>query len=163
MKDKIYTMLNTQIQKELESAYAYLDLAVFFDSLALSGFSRWYKIQAEEEEKHAMKIYDYLFDSDLVVQLYPLSSLREKPKSISAALNTALSHEIEVTGLIYAIYQEAEKEGDLATRDFLGWFVSEQLEEESTARRMIEDYKMFGCSSEGLFLLNEKLMKRKAA
>ena len=34
MKERILELLNNQIQKEFESAYAYLDLAVFFDSLS---------------------------------------------------------------------------------------------------------------------------------
>ena len=161
MKDKIYNMLNEQIQKEFESAYAYLDIAAFFDSLALSVFSRWYKIQAEEEEKHAMRIYDYIYESGHMVKLLPLSTLKDKPKSILGALNLALTHEEEITGMINTINSTASREEDYATQNFLVWFMAEQREEESSARKMIEDYKMFGGSSEGLYLLNEKLMKRK--
>lgn len=161
MKDKIYNMLNEQIQKEFESAYAYLDIAAFFDSLALSGFSSWYKIQATEEEKHAMRIYDYIYESDHMVKLLPLSTLKDKPKSIAGALNLALTHEVEITAMIDAINLAASREDDYATQNFLAWFIREQREEEASARKMIEDYKMFGGSSEGLFLLNEKLMKRK--
>ena len=163
MKERILELLNNQIQKEFESAYAYLDLAVFFDSLSLPGFSNWYMAQAAEEEKHALRIYNYVFDSGEVVKLMPVSPLKEKPRSIIAALSTAFNQEKEVTRLIQVIYRVCEQEEDYATKNFLEWFIAEQREEETNARTMIEDFKTFGSSAEGLFILNQKLMKRKIA
>ncbi|MCQ2596992.1 MAG: ferritin [Treponema sp.] len=161
MKERILTLLNSQIEKEFESAYAYLDIAAFFDSLSLCGFSRWYKIQAREEELHAMKIYDYIFESDEMVELKMIYPLKEKPRSIATALNLALNHEKEVTRAIHAIYKAAQDEEDYVTTNFLEWFIAEQKEEEDTARKMIAEFKMFGGTSEGMFLLDDKLKKRK--
>lgn len=163
MKERILELLNNQVQKEFESAYVYLDLAAFFDSICMPGFSSWYMIQAAEEEKHAMKIYNYIFDSDETVSLMPLSPLKEKPRSISSALTAALNHEKEITRLIDVIYRACIQEEDFATKNFLEWFIAEQREEESTARKMITDFKAFGGSAEGLYLLNQKMMKRKGA
>lgn len=161
MKERVFNLLNSQVQKEFESAYAYLDLAAFFESISLTGFSKWYYVQAREEEKHAMKIFRYIFDEDHKVQLMPLSPLKERPKNISAALNIALSQEIEITRLIHTIYRVALEEEDFATKNFLEWYVSEQVEEEVNARKMVEDYKLYGSTADGLFLLNQELSKRK--
>lgn len=43
------SMLNTQIQKEFESAYIYLGFAAFFDMKGLAGFAEWYKQQAKTQ------------------------------------------------------------------------------------------------------------------
>ena len=46
---KISTLLNAQINKELFSAYVYLDISNYFYDEGLEGFGNWYKIQAKEE------------------------------------------------------------------------------------------------------------------
>ena len=48
LHEKIASLMNTQINKEMFSAYLYLDFANFFESKGLSGFASWYKIQAKE-------------------------------------------------------------------------------------------------------------------
>ncbi|HPP30420.1 MAG TPA: ferritin, partial [bacterium] len=60
MDNTLYKELNEQVRKELYSAYLYMSMASYFDSLKLKGFAHWMKVQAEEESSHAMKIYDYL-------------------------------------------------------------------------------------------------------
>ena len=41
--------MNSQINKEMFSAYLYLDFANFYESKGLLGFANWYKVQAKEE------------------------------------------------------------------------------------------------------------------
>jgi hypothetical protein len=55
MLDKtVETLLDEQINKELYSAYLYLDFSVYYAEQGLDGFANWYKIQAQEERDHAM-------------------------------------------------------------------------------------------------------------
>ena len=104
------SMLNTQIQKEFESAYIYLGFAAFFDMKGLAGFAEWYKQQAKEEEEHAMKIYDYLCKVNQPVELMPIGAPKNKPETISQVLKQSLEHEEYVTNLITTLYFQAEKE-----------------------------------------------------
>ena len=45
MDKKVAGLLNDQINKELYSAYLYLDMANFYSSKGLDGFANWYEIQ----------------------------------------------------------------------------------------------------------------------
>ncbi len=157
----ISTLLNAQIQKEFESAYIYLGFAAFFEQKGLSGFAKWYKIQAREEESHAMKFYDYLCRTDQKIDLLPINAPQKKPESIDQTLKAGLVHEEYVTGLISNIYFQAEKENDLFTLNFLEWFITEQLEEEENARTLITKYEIFGSTPEGLYALDKELSQRK--
>lgn len=160
MSTLLSSMLNTQIQKEFESAYIYLGFAAFFDRKGLPGFSGWYKIQAKEEESHAMKIYDFLCKINQPVELLPIAAPKEKPETISQVLAKALEHEEYVTNLISTIYFQAEKEKELFAKNFLEWFISEQLEEEQNAKELIGKYEIFGSTPEGLYALDKELGHR---
>ena len=151
------SMLNTQIQKEFESAYLYLGFAAFFEHQGLQGFSEWYRQQAEEEKEHAVKIYDYLCKTGQTVELLPISALKAKPASIQQALEKSLEHEEYITSLITALYFQAEKEKDLFAKNFLNWFVNEQFEEEQKAGELIIKYNLFGSTPEGLHALDKEL------
>ncbi|MCK4833020.1 MAG: ferritin, partial [Anaerolineales bacterium] len=59
---KIQNAINDQIQRELESAQIYLSMAAYFDSVNLPGFAQWMKMQFQEEQAHAFRFYDYVFD-----------------------------------------------------------------------------------------------------
>ena len=42
MDAKVHELLNDQINKELYSAYLYLDIANYYAAKGLDGFSNWY-------------------------------------------------------------------------------------------------------------------------
>ena len=52
--------LNKQVNRELYSAYLYLAMSSHFETVNMKGFARWMRVQAKEEQIHAMKIYDYI-------------------------------------------------------------------------------------------------------
>ena len=66
---KVADLLNDQINKEMYSAYLYLDFANFYTHKGLNGYANWYNVQAKEEMDHAMGILQYLQDNDYEVTL----------------------------------------------------------------------------------------------
>lgn len=163
MNNTISSMLNTQIQKEFESAYIYLGFAAYFDSVGMKGFAHWYKVQAQEELKHGKKIYNYLNDKNVEINLLEIPAPKEKIETTIDALEMGLQHEQYITALINNIYSEAEKQHDFDTKNFLEWFISEQHEEEVNAESLLESYNVFGVSPEGMYFLDRELLQRKAA
>ncbi|MBQ0052019.1 MAG: ferritin [Treponema sp.] len=160
MKKEIFNLLNTQVQKEFESAYIYLYFASYFDANGLCGFGNWYKMQAQEEISHGMKIYDYLHETDETLRLLPIGAPDLETDSIIQVLEETLEHEEYVTALINTIYAEAVNAHDYRTRNFLEWFISEQREEEAQVQVLIEKYSLFGTEGSGLMLLDKELSKR---
>ena len=50
LTDSIVSMITEQINKELYSAYLYLDMANYYADRGYDGFENWFKVQAQEEE-----------------------------------------------------------------------------------------------------------------
>ena len=160
MDKKVRDLLNDQITKELYSAYLYLDIANYYADKGLDGFAHYYEVQAKEEEEHALKFYAYLHDNNEKVKLGTIDAPNTAFKSLKAPLSAALKHEIYVTELINKIYEAADKAKDYRTKNFLGWFIEEQCEEEKNAQEIVDKMDLFGDDKQALYLLDKELNNR---
>ena len=160
MNNKIAELLNDQINKELYSAYLYLDIANYYDELDLDGYANYYMIQAQEERDHALLIMKYMQINGLKVTLKAIDQPDKTFDSVLAPLEIAAEHERYVTDLINNIYHEAQLDKDYRAMKFLDWFVDEQMEEEDNADKMISRYKLFGSDPKGLYLLDQEYAAR---
>ena len=160
MNEKIVALLNQQVNKELYSAYLYLDMANYYIDKDLDGFGNWYTIQAQEERDHAMLFMQYLQDNGERVVLEAIAKPDKEFKDLIDPLNAAAEHERYVTGLIHTIYEAALEAKDYRAMQFLDWFVKEQGEEEKNADSMVKKYQLFGKDAKGLYLLNQELASR---
>jgi len=71
----------------------------------------------------------------------------------------ALAHEQKVSGLIHALYALATEAKDYATQALMQWFVTEQVEEEKTARTILDQVRRIGTASSAIFFLDRHLGK----
>ncbi len=160
MEKKIADMINDQVNKELYSAYLYLDFANYYADEGLDGFANWYEVQAKEERDHAFMLRRYLINNGVRVTFDAIAKPDKKFANHLAPLEEGLKHEKYVTSLITAIYAEAFKAKDFRTMQFLDWFVKEQGEEETNADDLIKKMKLFGSDAKGLYSLNQELAAR---
>lgn len=162
MNDKIYKALNEQIKHEFYSSYLYLSMASYFENIPLDGFAKWFRKQSQEENEHGMKIYNYLIDRNLNVDLQAIDKppAPAKFKSIEEILKQALAHEKKVTRLIYDLYEMATKEKDHATQVFMHWFITEQVEEEKNAQDNLDQIQLIGTDKAALFVIDQNFMKK---
>ena len=160
MDKTVFELLNDQINKELYSAYLYLDMANFYSKKGLDGFANWYEVQAKEEQDHAMLMYRYLHNNDQDVTLGAIAKPDKTFATLLDPLKAGLEHERYVTSLINAIYAAAVKASDCRTTQFLDWFIKEQGEEEKNSTDLITKMELFGDDARGLYLLNQELAGR---
>ena len=160
MDKKVHELLNDQINKELYSAYLYLDCSNYFKEAGLDGFANWYMIQAQEERDHAMLFYTYLQNENMPVTLKAIDKPDKALTSSMDVLKAGLEHEKLVTSLINDIYGAAYDVRDFRTMQFLDWFVKEQGEEETNATDLITKMELFGSDAKGLYMLNQELGAR---
>ena len=153
-------LINEQINKEMYSAYLYLDFANYFEDENLDGFANWYMVQAEEEMDHALKFRKYMFDNDETVTLDAIAKPNKKLTSPKAVLEEGYKHELYVSSLINNIYAEALKAKEFKTMNFLNWYVNEQVEEEKNAKDLIRKFEIFAGDKKGLYNLNNELKTR---
>ena len=160
MNDKIAALLNQQINKELYSAYLYLDMANYYDDLDLDGYANYYMIQAQEERDHALLFLKYMQSNGLKVTLEAIDKPDKVFTCILDPLVMAAEHERYVTDLINNICHEAHEAKDYRTMKFLDWFIDEQREEEENADSMVSRYKLFGSDPKGLYALDQEYAGR---
>lgn len=160
INDKVKNILNEQINKEFYSAYLYLAMSAYFDDMGLYGFANWTKVQAREEVDHGMILFDYLIDRDCKIQLKQIDFPQEDFQSPLQVFEKILEHEKYVTSLIDCIAYMSQEECDLATRNFINWYLKEQVEEEKNATDIITKLRLFGDEKASLFLMDAELAKR---
>ena len=160
MNERVHELLNDQINKELYSAYLYLDFSNYFKRVGLDGFANWYMIQAQEERDHAMLFYQYLQNESQVVTLKAIDKPDKQFNNHMDVLLAGLEHEKYVTSLIHDIYSAAYDVRDFRAMQFLDWFVKEQGEEETNANDLITKMELFGSDPKSLYMLNQELAAR---
>ncbi len=160
IQENIQEDLNGQLNAELYSSYLYLSMSAYFQELDLKGFANWMRVQAQEELMHTMKFFDYINERGGRVKLKEIKAPQTQWESPQAAFEHVYSHEQKVTGLINGLVNLAIEEKDHATNNLLQWFVTEQVEEESTANEVLQKIKIIGNDGSGLFMLDSELAQR---
>ena len=160
LSKKMQDAINKQINEELASAYIYLSMAAYCESINLSGFAKWMRAQTNEEMAHAMKFYGFVHSRGGRVVL---DAIEKPPVEFDGPVDVfekTLAHEQYITGCIHNLYGMAVDEKDYASLSTLQWFVDEQVEEEETAGGILELLKMTGDSKQGLLMLDRHLAAR---
>ncbi|MBI9101097.1 MAG: ferritin [Spirochaetales bacterium] len=152
--------LNKQINEEMFSAYLYLAMSADFEEKGLAGFANWMRVQAQEENDHAMKIFDFITRRNGIVKLEAIAKPEQSWDSPMAAIEAAYNHEIHITGCINALVKTARELNDNATENELQWFVNEQVEEEENASKIMDKLKTIGESGHGMLMIDNELSQR---
>lgn len=152
--------LNEQVKNEFYSAYLYLSMSAYCESINLPGFAHWLRSQYEEETAHALRLFDFLNDRGGRINLRDIS---EPPAEFSSPLDLfqeVLAHEQKVTKMIHELYALAVKENDYPTQVEMQWFIKEQVEEEKNAGDIVEQLKLAGDNNTALLMLDRELGNR---
>jgi ferritin len=157
ISDKIASALNQQLNMELYSSYLYLSMAAEFGRLGLDGFARWHKFQALEEGAHARKIMDHVTARGAKIDLYPIDKPQVGWGTPYKAMEAALQHEMTVSAKFKDLMELAAAEKDYATKCFLAWFITEQVEEEDVLNRILGRMNL---GSQHLLLIDRELGER---
>jgi ferritin len=157
---KLQKALNDQLNAELYSAYLYLSMSAYFQTTNLPGCTNWMFVQAQEEQSHAMKFYDYLGRRGGRIELKAIDAPPTEWSSPRDVFEAVYKHEQKVTGLIKVLMELATEQKDDDARTFLQWFVDEQVEEEESADEVLQKLKLTDYKSQELYMIDRKLAKR---
>ena len=157
---KMEEAINAQINAELYSAYLYLAMSYQADYLKFPGVANWLNIQYQEELAHAIGFMTYLQNRGGCVQLRAIDAPPKSWADVAAMFQMTCEHEASVTALINKLAALAVEEKDFAASQFLNWYVREQVEEESTADKILTELKRAMKSSEAMLILDRELGTR---
>jgi len=110
-----------------------------------------------------MKIFHYLIEMDAQA-ISP--SIKQPPadfKDVKTVFADTLQHERKVTQSINDIVELAIKEGDHATYAFLQWYVTEQREEESLMRTILDKINLIGDGAQSNYFIDKEIEAINAA
>ena len=160
LSKKVQDAINEQIKNELYSGYLYLAMSAYFEAKNLPGFAHWMRLQAEEEQEHALKFFDFVNDRGARVVLQAIDQPPVEWESPLAVFEQTLEHEQKVTGLINQLYELALEENDYPTQVMLQWFIDEQVEEEKNATEIVETLRLAGEKGQALIMMDRALARR---
>ena len=160
LTDDLEQAFNNQVTMEFTAAIVYRQLSIDMDAIDLPGIAGWFRAQAEEEQVHAEKFVEHMLDRETTPLIQPLTPSGSHAMSVLAAFEAALAHEKKVSEAIREIYRLAQRNGDIDSLPLLSWFITEQLEEESTVSAIIGRIRMIGEDGNGLLRLDSELGRR---
>jgi bacterioferritin B len=136
--------LNAQVGHEFGASLQYVQIATYFDGEGLPTLARHFYKQAEEERDHAMKFVRFIADAAGEVAIPAIPAPQPTFKSAEEAVRKSVDWEVSVTKQINALMDLAINDNDHITRNFLNWFMEEQLEEVSSMETLLSMVRRAG-------------------
>lgn len=157
MSAELEASFSEQITLELSSSVAYLQLSAILAAEDLTGMASWMQIQSDEERMHARKFIDHVLDRGNEVRIGAIEAPRPPAAGPIAAFEAALEHEQRVSDAIRRLYRKSIDSGEVDSVPLLSWFISEQVEEESTVSEILGRLRRIGDDGSALLFLDSEL------
>ncbi len=138
MSRRLGDAFNRQLNRELYSAYLYMSMAAYFESIKLKGFSHWMLAQVSEELMHAMRFFEAISQMGVRILMMPIEAPPTNWPSPLKCFEDVFKHEKLVTAMINDLVKMSRNENDTAAVNALQWFVNEQKEEEEHVAEILE-------------------------
>ncbi len=151
--------LNGQIMMEGLSSARYLSMASWCDTMGYVKSADFLYRHSEEERQHMLKLFNYVNNAGGHALQPEISGIKHKFNSLREVFEEVLGHELEVTESINDLVEHCFKIKDFASFNFLQWFITEQREEETIARRAVELFDIIGEEGVGLWTIDQEIAK----
>jgi ferritin len=161
LSKEISTRINEQIGHEFMASIQYVSIATFFDSEGLPALARHFYQQGVEERDHAMRFVKFMVDAGGLIEIPAIPATQSRFESPEEAVKLSLDQELAVTKQINELMDLAIRQNNHITKNFLDWFVNEQLEEVSSMDTLLRMIKRAG--DKGILFVENYLQGSKPA
>ncbi len=155
LSKKIEEALNTQIRIEAESSQIYLSMACWAETKGFEGVAKYMFAHSDEEREHMLKMIKFVNERGGKAIISDLNKPPSDFISPKKMFEDVLNHEIYVSESIDKLVSITFEEKDFATHNFLQWYVAEQIEEEATARTILDKINLIGDEKSGFYLFDK--------
>jgi ferritin len=163
IRPTIQDALNVQINLEQYSAQLYLAMSAQCETRSYRGFAHWLRLQAEEEVAHAMKLIAFVLNRGGKLELKAIAEPPREFGSVTQLFEKVLEHEQSISSSINVLFELSRQERDYASELALGWYVTEQIEEEGNVSQILDQLRAIGEQGGAIWYLDSKLGKRTPA
>jgi ferritin len=136
--ERFVDALNAQVSREFAAAHQYTAIAAYYADKTWPQLASFFYQQADEEREHALKMVNYLLDTNAPVNMTGVDQPRTQFPDHIAPIRLALEQEQSVTVSISELVGIARETNDYRSEQFLDWFLQEQTEEESSMSDLLE-------------------------
>ncbi|AXT60615.1 ferritin [Aquimarina sp. AD10] len=157
MIPEIEKLLNEQITYEAKASAQYLSMACWADVNGYNGVADFFYTQSEEERVHMTKLVKFINERSGIAVIPAIDKPRDDFKTLMELFETFLDSEEFVTARINNIIYECLQHKDYNVHNFMQWYVAEQLEEEATARTLLDKLKIIGDDKSGHYLFDRDI------
>ena len=157
INEKVQAKLNEQIVAELASSQVYLAMASWSDEKGWKGVASFFYEQSEEERMHALKIIHFINDRGGHATIPAVEKPKAEFTNLQKLFEFFLESELSVTKKISDVVDLCRQEKDYVTDQFMDWYLTEQLEEETLARDLLDELNIIGDDKGGLYSFDQKL------
>ena len=157
LNKKSEQLLNQQVAMEENSSAGYLVMASWCDVKGYKHAAKFLYDQAEEERAHMLKLFHYINDVGGHALQSDITGIQHTFQSLREVFELTLAQEVKVSQAIHRLVDHCLTSKDFATFNFLQWFVAEQIEEETTARRILELFDIIGEAGVGLYMIDKEI------
>jgi len=163
MNARVLAAISDQINSEFQASYIYLAMSGFCNREKFVAAAQWLRMQSEEERLHGLKLFDFAMARDGAVDLKALAQPAASFDSLPAVFEAVLAHEQAVTAQINALYELCFTEKAFAEMTELQWFLTEQVEEEKTAREIVAKFRLVKGDPAAILDMDRELGNRSTA
>jgi len=159
MNARVQEAINDQIAKEASSSYYYLAMASWAENQGINGTAKFLYAQSDEERFHMLKLIKFINERGGKAVIPTIAQPPSEFDSLEKVFDLLLEHEILVTQSINNLVDICLQEKDYTTHNFVQWYVSEQLEEEASARNILDKIKLIDGDKGGMYMFDRDLEK----
>lgn len=163
IKKTVESAINEQIKREEFSSRLYLSMAIWCESNGFPGAATFLYRQSDEERMHQLKFVHYVNDRGGKAALMSLSAPEANFGTLKEVFEQVMEHERYITSSINDLYEVTLNEKDYTTGNFLQWYITEQIEEESTMSTILDKISLVGSDKSGMFHIDKELSSMAAA
>ncbi len=163
LNKKVEKALNDQIKMEAESSQAYLAMASWAENVGYPGTAAFLYLQSDEERMHMLKLVKFVNDRGGQAIISAVAQPPKDYKSIQNVFKLLLQHETQVTAAINNVVHICRSEKDYTTDNFMQWYLTEQIEEETLASSINDKLKLADEDKGAIYMFDRDLMAMKPA
>ena len=161
LHDTIANALNEQIELEGQSSHVYLTMAVWAETQGFDGVAEFLYLHSEEERQHMLKLMRFVNERGGVAKVPTVAAGPTEYTGLKEIFESILEHETRVTECINNVVDLCLQAKDYTTHNFMQWYVSEQIEEEGLARKILDKLALAGDDHGALYLFDRDILNFK--
>lgn len=150
-------ILNNQVKLEGDSSQIYLAMASWAENQGFEGIAAFMYSQSDEERMHMLKLVRYINQRGGEANIPQIEEPELDHTSFKTLFTQLFEHEVMISRSINELVHITLQEKDYATHNFLQWYVAEQIEEEATARTILDKINLIGDDKGGLYMFDNDM------